>query len=57
MAYMKDYNWALYGDDKDNSSSDTSAVSSEETASSDTQQTEEQADENGIKSGDYVIQF
>ena len=52
---MKDYNWALYGDDKDNSSDDTSAVSSEETASSDTQQTEEQADENGIKSGDYVI--
>lgn len=55
MAYMKDYNWALYGDDKDNSSDDTSAVSSEETASSDTQQTEEQADENGIKPGDYVI--
>ncbi len=55
MAYMKDYNWALYGDDKDNSSDDTSAVSSEETASSDTQQTEDQADENGIKSGDYVI--
>ena len=55
MAYMKDYNWALYGDDKDNSSDDTSAVSSEVTASSDTQQTEEQADENGIKSGDYVI--
>lgn len=55
MAYMKDYNWALYGDDKDNSSSDTSAASSEETASSDTQQTEEQADENGIKPGDYVI--
>ena len=55
MAYMKDYNWALYGDDKDNSSSDTSAVSSEETASSDTPQTEEQADENGIKPGDYVI--
>ena len=22
MAYMKDYNWALYGDDKDNSSED-----------------------------------
>ena len=55
MAYMKDYNWALYGDDKVNSSDDTSAVSSEETASSDTQQTEEQADENGIKSSDYVI--
>ncbi len=55
MAYMKDYNWALYGDDKDNSSDDTSAASSEETASSDTQQTEEQADENGIKPGDYVI--
>ena len=55
MAYMKDYNWALYGDDKDNSSDDTSAVSSEETASSDTPHTEEQADENGIKSGDYVI--
>lgn len=55
MAYMKDYNWALYGDDKDNSSNDTSAASSEKTASSDTQQTEEQADENGIKPGDYVI--
>lgn len=55
MAYMKDYNWALYGDDKDNSSDDTSAASSEETASSDTRQTEEQADENGIKPSDYVI--
>lgn len=39
MAYMKDYNWALYGNDKDN------------TASAST----EDADKNGIKASDYVI--
>mgnify|MGYP002521930535 CR=1 FL=1 len=55
MAYMKDYNWALYSDDKDNSS-DNSAVSSDsaDSTASDAQQGE-QTDENGIKPSDYVI--
>lgn len=44
MAYMKDYNWALYGEDKD-SSNDASS----------TEETTEEADENGIKDSDYVI--
>ena len=46
MAYMKDYSWALYGDDDlQNPSSKT------ESASSST----EKADKNGIRSEDYVI--
>lgn len=56
MAYMKDYNWALYGDKTDASSADTSsAEDSAVQTSEETQQTEEQADENGIKYSDYVI--
>ena len=56
MAYMKDYNWALYGDKTDASSTDTSsAEDSAAQTSEETQQTEEQADENGIKNSDYVI--
>ena len=56
MAYMKDYNWALYGDKTDASSTDTSSVEdSAAQTSEETQQTEEQADENGIKNSDYVI--
>lgn len=51
MAYMKDYNWALYSD-KTNASS---AADSEAQTSEDTQSSEEQADENGIKNSDYVI--
>lgn len=51
MAYMKDYNWALYSDKTDTSASaDSAAQTSEETQSA-----EEQADENGIKKSDYVI--
>lgn len=51
MAYMKDYNWALYSDKTNASASaDSAAQTSEETQSS-----EEQADENGIKNSDYVI--
>lgn len=41
IVYMKDYNWALYSDKKDTSSSET--------------QSEEQADKNGIKKNDYII--
>ena len=56
MAYMKDYNWALYGE-KDTASeaqssettSDTAAEGGEEAAA------EEAADVNGIKPSDYVI--
>lgn len=51
MAYMKDYNWALYSDKTDASASADSAAQTSE----DTQSTEEQADENGIKNSDYVI--
>lgn len=51
MAYMKDYNWALYSDKTNASASaDSTTQTSEETQSS-----EEQADENGIKNSDYVI--
>ena len=55
MAYMKDYNWALYGEKE--TSSDSSASSSD-SASSDTESTAsdgEEADKNGIKPSDYVI--
>ncbi len=41
IVYMKDYNWALYSDKKDTSSSQA--------------QSEEQADKNGIKKNDYII--
>ena len=55
MAYMKDYNWALYGEKE--TSSDSSASSSD-SASSETESTAsdgEEADKNGIKPSDYVI--
>ena len=61
MAYMKDYNWALYGD-KDTSSdtsSDSSAASTNSTSSaataSENTSSDEKADENGIKQSDYVV--
>ncbi len=44
MAYMKDYNWALYGD----SSDDTNPENTTNTSA-------EEADKNGIKPSDYVI--
>lgn len=48
MAYMKDYNWALYGDDADET---------ESTATTDETPTEnsETPDANGIKPSDYII--
>lgn len=51
MAYMKDYNWALYGkettdDTTSNTSSSTNSTTSQET---------EKTDKNGIKDSDYVI--
>ena len=62
MAYMKDYNWALYSENEDSSSTEstTSQTSSEETAtveetSSSTESTADEADKNGIKPSDYVI--
>lgn len=54
MAYMKDYNWALYGEKGNSSDSSVSSGSS----SSDTASTvsdAETADKNGIKPSDYVI--
>ncbi len=59
MAYMKDYKWALYGEQDDSSaestSSDTSSQqdSSEKNTSSENE--EDKADKNGIKPSDYVI--
>ncbi len=62
MAYMKDYNWALYGepetDDNADSSDDTSAqnsTSSNDDSSDNGKTDEEKADENGIKPSDYLI--
>ena len=53
MAYMKDYNWALYGD-KD-TASDSSAASGSSSDNESTASTQESADKNGIKPSDYVI--
>lgn len=56
MAYMKDYNWALYGEKEDTTSSED--ASSEETASEGGETgetTTEEADANGIRPSDYVI--
>lgn len=69
MAYMKDYNWALYGENNGDSASSQTANSGSsqeetssagETASSDENAADEtaddeEADENGIRSDDYVI--
>lgn len=55
MAYMKDYNWALYGDRQeeavDDATSDTSSADDEVDESKE----EEVADKNGIKESDYII--
>lgn len=57
MAYMKDYNWALYGE-RDTASEAQSSETTTDTASADTEGGEpagEEADVNGIKPSDYVI--
>lgn len=58
MAYMKDYNWALYGEKEDTSSSessDTSSTSSDTSSTAESSEPAEEADANGIKPSDYVI--
>ena len=58
MAYMKDYNWALYGEKEDTSSSessDTSSTSPDTSSAAESSEPAEEADANGIKPGDYVI--
>ena len=56
VAYMKDYNWALYGD---KSEQDTNSEASQNTASQEEASSEaslsDSADKNGIKPSDYVI--
>ena len=57
MAYMKDYNWALYGE-RDTASEAQSSETATDTASADAEggePAEEEADVNGIKPSDYVI--
>lgn len=57
MAYMKDYNWALYGE-RDTASEAQSSETATDTASADTEggePAEQEADVNGIKPSDYVI--
>lgn len=58
MAYMKDYNWALYGEKEDTSSSessDTSSTSSDTSSAAESSEPAEEADANGIKPSDFVI--
>ena len=50
MVYMKDYNWALYGEKEDNGTENT-ASSQTENSTAET----EKPDKNGILSTDYVI--
>ncbi|MBQ7726381.1 MAG: ABC transporter permease [Clostridia bacterium] len=52
MAYMKDYNWALYGEPEDSEPQDNA---SSQTSSDASQEKDEKADKNGIKPSDYVI--
>lgn len=54
MAYMKDYNWALYGD-KDTASGSSAASGSSSSDNESTASIQEAADKNGIKPSDYVI--
>ena len=54
MAYMKDYNWALYSDTLVEDTSSEQA-SNTETTGKNTEEETEKADENGIKESDYVI--
>lgn len=53
MAYMKDYNWALYGED--DTSEDDAASADTDTEQEGEASPEETADANGIKPSDYVI--
>ena len=70
VAYMKDYNWALYSDNADTESEDTSSEETSSDSSKDEDEDEDtdskkenssedeeetEEDENGIKEEDYVI--
>ena len=56
MVYMKDYNWALYGEREDTASvaDDSQADETDETDEEDSD-SQDKADENGIRPSDYVI--
>lgn len=53
MAYMKDYNWALYGEN--DTSSDDAASADTDSEQAGEASSEEAADANGIKPSDYII--
>lgn len=57
MVYMKDYNWALYGDALQSESEETESTDTESAATDDSTDANagDEADENGIKESDYII--
>ncbi len=58
MVYMKDYSWALYGENADKSADDTASNTEQDTSSDAEDSAEtpaETPDENGIVASDYVI--
>lgn len=57
MAYMKDYTWALYGQQDVASEAESTETASDtaSTANEGVESAEETADANGIKASDYVI--
>jgi len=61
MAYMKDYNWALYSDNAEEATDETSSETESEPESSDSESTdteaadEKEVDKNGISPDDYVV--
>lgn len=57
MVYMKDYNWALYGDALQSESEETESTDTESSATDDSTDANagDEADENGIKESDYII--
>ncbi len=57
MAYMKDYNWALYNKAEDSASQTSSKenTSSETDVKDDKKEETEKTDKNGIKDSDYII--
>lgn len=54
IAYMKDYNWALYSDEVDTTVSEDTTSSESDDTSSETEDTDA-PDANGIRPSDYVI--
>ncbi len=65
MAYMKDYNWALYSDDVEDEAAETASeqtesaddteTSKDETSSQEDTADEKEVDKNGISPDDYVV--